>query len=146
MDKIVLFVAAAMLCGGLCGCEGINDGTTSVAATVQSQVERGRYLADHVAMCTDCHTPRNETGQFIADRWLQGAMLEFEPVNEIPVWAPYAPPLAGLQIYTADHVVTLLTTGLRPDGSPANPPMPQYKMSREDAQAIVAYLQSLDHE
>ena len=34
-------------------------------------------------------------------------------------------------------------TGLAPNGQPARPPMPQYKMNRADAEAVVAYLKSL---
>ena len=34
-------------------------------------------------------------------------------------------------------------TGLAPNGQPARPPMPQYKMNRADAEAVVAYLESL---
>lgn len=144
MFKNTCCLAIAGLMGmSLFGCDGAENSLSAHAASPQSKIERGRYLADHVAMCTDCHTPRNETGQFITDRWLQGSMLDFQPVHEMPIWAPMAPPIAGLMIYSHDHVVTLLTTGLRPDGAPARPPMPQYKMTREDAEAIAAYLQSL---
>jgi hypothetical protein len=30
-----------------------------------SKLERGKYLVDQVAMCEDCHTPRNEKGELI---------------------------------------------------------------------------------
>ena len=33
---------------------------------------RGRYLADHVAICTDCHTPRTRFGALDSDRYLAG--------------------------------------------------------------------------
>jgi len=39
-------------------------------------------------------------------------------------------------------LVKLLSTGLGP-GSPADPPMPTYKMTEDDAQAVVEYLKSL---
>jgi hypothetical protein len=34
-------------------------------------------------------------------------------------------------------------TGIAYNGLPARPPMPQYRYSRQDAEAIVAYLKSL---
>ena len=40
-------------------------------------------------------------------------------------------------------LVKFLTTGLGPNGKPAGAPMPIYKMSQDDAEAIVDYLKSL---
>jgi mono/diheme cytochrome c family protein len=49
------------------------------APTVRAQteapaegVDRGRYLADHVAICQDCHTPRNRVGALRDDMYLAG--------------------------------------------------------------------------
>lgn len=106
-------------------------------------VARGRYLVEQVGMCADCHSPRNEKGQFIQERWLQGAPLDFKPTVPIPGWAEAAPPLAGLPGWTEAEVVTLLTTGKDPKGGMAGPPMPQYRMTKEDAAAVAAYLASL---
>jgi hypothetical protein len=39
--------------------------------------------------------------------------------------------------------VKFLERGLDRDGKPANPPMPEYRMSHRDAEAVVAYLKSL---
>jgi hypothetical protein len=39
--------------------------------------------------------------------------------------------------------VKLLTTGIWLDGKPLRPPMPQFRMSSQDAQAVVAYLKIL---
>jgi hypothetical protein len=35
------------------------------------------------------------------------------------------------------------TTGKKPDGSMAAPPMPEYRFNKTDAAAVVAYLKSL---
>ncbi len=107
------------------------------------KIARGRYLVERVAMCVDCHTPRNERGEFDRGRWLRGAKLEFQPARPMPVWAGYAPDLAGLPGLTDVEAVRLLTTGLLPAGKPPDPPMPGYKMSQADAAAVVAYLRSL---
>ncbi|MBI5424207.1 MAG: c-type cytochrome [Opitutae bacterium] len=34
-------------------------------------------------------------------------------------------------------------TGVKPDGSMPRPPMPQFRLSEEDARAVVAYLRAL---
>ncbi len=106
-------------------------------------VARGKYLVEQVAMCTDCHSPRNEKGEFVRERWLQGAAIAFKPTVPMPAWAEAAPPLAGLPGWTEGQLVTLLTTGKDQEGKPAEPPMPEYRMTKDDAAAVAAYLASL---
>jgi mono/diheme cytochrome c family protein len=108
-----------------------------------SRIARGKYLVERVGMCTDCHSPRNQKGEFIRERWLQGAPLEFKNTVPMPKWADAAPPLAGLPGWTEAQVVTLLTTGKDQKGEPPDPPMPAYRMTRDDATAVAAYLASL---
>src|SRR5690606_3916928 len=127
----------------LSGCEQGGQAAQQVSLSPEAQIERGAYIANGVGMCTDCHTPRGEGGAFITEKWLQGATLDFQPVHEMPMWAPVSPPIAGLKVFSQEHVVTLLTTGKRPNGSECRPPMPHYRMSREDAEAVAAYLKSL---
>ncbi|HYD83140.1 MAG TPA: hypothetical protein VEA63_03790 [Opitutus sp.] len=105
-------------------------------------VERGRYLVDNVGLCADCHTPRNERGEFVRELWLQGSALGFKPLVEMP-WAPAAPPIAGLRAMTDQQAITFLTSGVRPDGSRPLPPMPEYRFSEPDAQAVLAYLRTI---
>jgi mono/diheme cytochrome c family protein len=106
-------------------------------------IARGKYLVTGVAMCTDCHTQRDQKGQIIQEKWLQGAPLDFKATVPTPKWADVAPPLAGLPGWTEAQVVTLLTTGKDQKGEPPDPPMPAYRMSQEDARAVAAYLASL---
>ena len=61
----------------------------------------------------------------------------------MPNWAEAAPPLAGLPGWTDAQLVTLLTTGKDQKGEPPEPPMPEYRMIKEDAAAVAAYLRSL---
>ena len=105
-------------------------------------IEKGRYLTHNVAGCIDCHSPRDERGQFIADKHLTGAVLPFAPTVPMP-WAPAAPALIGFEGYTTEQAVKFLMTGERPSGVPPRPPMPEYRLNEEDAKAIVAYLKSL---
>lgn len=109
----------------------------------QAQIKRGEYLVKGIGQCGDCHTPFTPTGGFVMDKWLQGKKLEFAPLIPIPIWAPTSPNIAGLEGWDTDKAVQFFMTGLAPNGQPARPPMPQYKMNRADAEAVVAYLQSL---
>jgi len=117
--------------------------TSSAAPPPPADVARGKYLVEQVARCGDCHSPHNEKGEPIAGKELHGATLTFKPINPNPNWAEGAPNIAGLRGWDDQDAVKFLTTGLAYNDLPARPPMPQYHMSKEDAQAIVAYLKSL---
>lgn len=116
--------------------------TAASTAATADLVARGRHLVENVALCADCHSPRLPTGELDRSRWLLGAPIGFKPTVEMP-WAPVAPPLAGLPGYTDEQAVTLLTTGVRHDGRPPLPPMPGFKLTRDEALAVVAYLRAV---
>ncbi len=77
------------------------------------------------------------------DKWLQGAKLTFAPTVPMPVWADTSANIAGLPGWDHAQAVKFFMTGLAPNGQPARPPMPQYHMTKADAQSVVAYLESL---
>jgi mono/diheme cytochrome c family protein len=109
-----------------------------------SATERGKYIVEHVAMCIQCHTPRDKNGQLILSEYLGGAPI---PVNPPPYpnqkWALKAPAIAGLPGYTREQGVRLLMEGITRNGTPPNPPMPPFRFTRADAEAVVSYLMTL---
>jgi mono/diheme cytochrome c family protein len=107
-----------------------------------AQIQRGKYLVENVAMCADCHTPRDDKGQFDRSQWLQGNVLDFKPDHKMP-FAAVAVPIAGLPGFTDEKAVTFLETGIDLTGKPAMWPMPQFRFNHDDAVAVVAYLRSL---
>ncbi len=113
------------------------------AAAAQSPVERGKYLVEDVAMCQECHTPRDSSGNLDQSRWLQGAPIWIMPVHATSNWAMRAPGLAGFQGFTDEQGDMVLEKGRDPNGLPIQPPMHIYHMNHADAQAIIAYLRSL---
>ncbi len=106
------------------------------------RIARGRYLVEDVSMCGDCHTPLTANGQPNRQRWLDGAQLGFKPLHPMP-WFAKSPRIAGLPGLTKREAVKLLETGLLPNGQRLLPPMPQFRFSHRDAEAVVAYLESL---
>ena len=108
-----------------------------------SKIERGKYLVEQVGMCGDCHTPHNEKGEPVREKWLQGSPLAFKPTVPMPVWADKAPNIAGLPGWEDKAAVKFLMSGIAYNDLPGRPPMPQYRFNQEDATAIVAYLRSL---
>lgn len=102
---------------------------------------RGRYLVEKVGLCIDCHSPRDEKGQFVAERWLQGSPIPFAPTVPMP-WANAAPPLAGLPTLSDAQALHFLTQGELPGGRMPRPPMPPYRFTPEDARDVIAYLRA----
>jgi hypothetical protein len=105
-------------------------------------MERGKYLVDNVAMCSECHTPRDAAGNLESNRYLQGAPIWIMPVKPIVNWAQHAPTLAGFP-YTEEEGERILEQGTGPEGEVLRPPMHIYHMKPDDAKAIIAYLKSL---
>ncbi len=106
-------------------------------------MERGKYLVERTGLCSDCHTLRNQRGELVQDKALQGAPILFKPTVPMPVWADKAPNIAGLPGWTDEQAVKFMMTGIAYNDLPARPPMPAFRFNREDATAIVAYLRSL---
>jgi len=136
--------ALVVLAAGLCCVAMAYTGLAAPAKTAsKQQIAHGEYLVKGVAGCPDCHTPMNEKGEPIQAKWLKGTKLTFAPTVPVPNWADTSPNIAGLQGWDHEKAIQLLMTGLAPNGQPARPPMPQYHMNRADAEAVVAYLESL---
>jgi mono/diheme cytochrome c family protein len=109
----------------------------------ENAVKRGEYIVNDVAVCSQCHTPRDNKGGADPNHWLVGAAVWFKPVQAVSNWPLQAPRLAGSPPASDDDMIKLLTTGIWTSGEELRPPMPQFRMSRDDAAAVVAYLKSL---
>jgi hypothetical protein len=122
-------------------------GFAPIKAADAKQVERGRYLVEEVGKCQECHTPRGTDGTLDRTQWLKGATLNVQPINPVKGWHKTAPNLASdsplFERWKEDGLVKFMMTGLNPRGNPADAPMPTYKLTKEDAGAVVAYLKSL---
>ena len=104
--------------------------------------QRGRYLVESIAMCGQCHTPRDGRGDMIRSQWLKGATIPVSnPLPDKP-WAEFAPRIAGLPQYSDEQALRLLTDGIARTGTPLRNPMPPFRMSAEDARDVIAYLRS----
>jgi mono/diheme cytochrome c family protein len=111
------------------------------------QLERGKYLATFGG-CNDCHTPGYFFGKPDMTRYLGGSEVGFEIPGLGVFLGPNLTPdkETGLGNWTREQIVTALQTGTRPDGRILAPIMPWKafaNLTKEDATAIAAYLQSL---
>ena len=116
----------------------------SAQTALDAQIARGEYLVMHVAMCVQCHTPRNEQGELEQSRLLQGAPIPLPSPFPSQTWAFEAPKIAGLPGgWTENDLMRLLQTGKGPRGEAPRPPMPPFRMTEQDAAAVAVYLKSL---
>jgi len=106
-------------------------------------IERGKYIVENVAMCERCHTPRDENGNAERSNWLKGGPIQLTQTYPTPTWATREPRIARTPPGTDEQFITLMTTGISRTGAPPNLPMPPFRMTRQDAEAVLAYLKSL---
>jgi len=114
-------------------------------------VERGRYLVEHVALCGDCHTPRNSIGVPQQALYLAGAGEKIGPLGQAV--ANITPDKEiGIGEWKREEIVELLHSGTKPDSDTVEGLMEEviqgapygYKdMKKEDALAIADYLKSI---
>ena len=109
-----------------------------------ASIERGRYLTHDVAMCVQCHSPRDEKGKILEGREFLGAPMPIQSPYPSVQFAFNAPNLRELARSHGDSVIRLLRTGIDRNGKAADLPMPPFRMSAEDAESIVLYLRSLN--
>lgn len=114
-----------------------------------AMLERGKYLAEHVMLCTDCHSLRDWNkygGPFDHAKKGGGG----EPFNEDMGFpgdfyskniTPY-----NLNDWTDGEIFRAMTVGVSKDGEPLFPVMPYQnyaQMDREDLYAVIAYIRTL---
>lgn len=118
----------------------------TVAAPAQGvTAEYGAYLAGPVAHCMECHTPMGPQGPMI-DTHLGAGGFEFHGPWGTSIASNLTSHEDGLAGYTDAELATMITDGIRPDGSRMNPPMPygHFKaFTPDDLQAVILYLRSL---
>ncbi|WP_346763698.1 cytochrome c [Rhodobacter sp. SY28-1] len=101
-------------------------------------VARGRYIAEAMAHCGECHTPRNLLGAMDTSRWLGGAP---NPSGDgrIPNVTP------GKLGWAAADIVQYLTTGFTPEydsvgGHMAHVVENMARLPESDRQAVAEYM------
>lgn len=115
-----------------------------------ARLERGKYLANHVTVCMDCHSTR-DWSKFSGPPKMQtlgmGGDRFDEPTAGIPgvLYARNITP-AGISRYTDGELMRVITNGVTKEGRALFPLMPYISynhLTREDLYSIVAYIRSL---
>jgi mono/diheme cytochrome c family protein len=113
------------------------------AAPADDKVAHGRYIVEEVAMCGRCHSPVDMHGNRDTTHWLMGGAVGLSPTVATDNWAIVAPRIGGAPPGTDEQFVHLMMTGVSRRGLHLRQPMPQFRMSQADAEAVLAYLKSL---
>lgn len=115
-----------------------------------ARVERGKYIANHVAVCLDCHSTRDYSKYSappIAGTYGKGGET-FDQNDGFPgVFTSKNITPSGIGNWTDGEIYRAITTGVSRDGHPFFPimPYPYYgKMNEEDVKSIIAYLRTLE--
>ncbi len=107
--------------------------------------EYGKYMAGPIAHCLECHTPFGPQGPMYDTALGQGG-FEFPGPWGVSVSANITSSEDGLKDYSDAEIATMITEGVRPDGSKMLPPMPYAwlaQMTPDDLAAVIAYLRTL---
>jgi len=129
-----------------------NTGTPPDITVKQTpeRIENGRYLANHVTVCMDCHSKR-DWGLFAGpmmdtDIGAGGEIFNQQMGFPGSFYAANITP-AALGSWTDGDIFHAVTTGVSKDGSALFPIMASQrfgKMDKEDIYDIIAYLRSLE--
>jgi mono/diheme cytochrome c family protein len=124
--------------------------TSSAEDSVKAVLARGEYLVNNVAVCTDCHSERDNSifgmpikagteggGSGITFGEGMGIPGEITPSNITPY---------KLKDWTDDDILKAITKGVNKKGDTLFPIMPYHNYSRvakDDLMAIIAYIRTL---
>ena len=115
----------------------------------RERIERGRYLANAVAVCMDCHSTRDWSkfsGPIIMGTEGKGGERFDQSMGFPGVYFSKNITPAGIQRYSDGELYRLITMGVTKEGRAIFPvmPYPYYgRMDEEDVYSIIAYLRSL---
>lgn len=113
------------------------------------RIARGKYLANHVMVCIDCHSTRDWSkfsGPIVPGTEGKGGEMFDESMGFPGTYyskniTPY-----GIGKWTDGEIFRAVTTGVNRDGEPFFPvmPYPIYgKLDKEDIISVIAYLRTL---
>jgi cytochrome c2 len=151
---VYLVIVLAVLVGGLLsfvkfGLPNVGDAPELKVDLTPQRIERGKYLANNVAVCIDCHSTRDWTkfsGPLTSNRFgIGGEKFGKEAGLPGTIYSANITP-HNLKSWSDGELFRAITTGVKKDGSAIFPIMPYAaygKMDKEDIYSIIAYLRTL---
>ncbi|WP_207533301.1 c-type cytochrome [Desertivirga arenae] len=154
--KIIIYavIALVIVVGGLLsyvkfGLPNVGKAPELKVELTPQRIARGKYLANNVTVCIDCHStrdwsklagPLDSTGIGIGGEKFDDN-VGFPGEVEVPNITPF-----NLKNWTDGELFRAITCGVKKDGSAIFPIMPYTsysKMDKEDIYSIIAYIRTL---
>lgn len=127
----------------------VDPATNLKVEATPERIARGKYLANHVNVCMDCHSIRDwskYSGPLKEGTLGMGGDRFDETMGFPGVYFARNITPAGISAYTDGELYRLITTGVDRNGRAMFPvmPYPYYsKMDPEDIKSIIAYIRSI---
>lgn len=152
IGRIIVVLLIVALCGIgyiLAFLPNVGDPQEMKITTTTERIEHGRYLANSVAVCMDCHSKRDWTkfsGPITPGTLGQGGEIFDQKLGFPGVYysrniTPY-----NLGKWTDGEIFRAVTTGVNKAGNALFPLMPYHyygQVDPEDIQDIIAYIRTL---
>ncbi len=151
---LIIFLIVVIAIAGIAGYLkfALPDITQSPSLTVTvtpERVKRGEYLANHVAVCMDCHSTRDWsrfTGPLLPGTLGKGGEYFGREMGFPGIFYSKNITPENLGTWTDGEIFRTITTGVDKNGNALFPVMPYLhygKMDKEDVYDIIAYLRQL---
>ncbi len=142
-SRLTALGAAALLLGGVF--KAPSRPVVIQAPPRAASVDYGRYLAEGIYQCGDCHTPGFDPDKVLGpDAYAGGAELEDAAGNVVLSPNLTRDEAAGIGRWSREQFAAAVKSGVRPDGAALGYPMPHYRGADElEIDALFAYLRSL---
>jgi hypothetical protein len=114
------------------------------------RIERGKYIANHITLCVDCHSTRDWTkfsGPITPGTLGKGGERFDQTLGFPGVFYSRNITPKGISRYTDGELFRLITTGVTKEGRAMFPvmPYPYYsKLDPDDVMSVIAYIRSFD--
>jgi mono/diheme cytochrome c family protein len=146
---LVLFVVIGLLTYVKTFLPNVGPAPELKVEITSEKVERGKYLANHVMLCIDCHSTRDWNlfaGPIVAGTEGKGGEI-FDQKLGFPgkYVAPNITPI-GLRNWSDGEIFRAITAGVSKDGRALFPIMPHHnygQLDRKDVEAVIAYIRGL---
>jgi Cytochrome c. len=152
IGRIILVVLILVLCGMgyvLIFLPNVGDAQDMKVVSTPERIEHGRYLANAVAVCMDCHSKRDWTqfsGPITPGTLGQGGELFDQKLGFPGVYYSRNITSYNLGNWTDGEIFRAITTGVNKAGDALFPLMPYHyygQVDPEDIKDIIAYIRTL---
>lgn len=128
----------------------VGDATDLKVELTTEKIERGKYLANHVMLCMDCHSTRDWSsfsGPMVAGTDGKGGEAFDQKLGFPGKYVASNITPFNLKNWTDGEIFRALTSGVSKDGRALFPIMPYLnfgQLDKNDIEAVIAYIRTLE--